>query len=117
MYDKLVKNVNAINTSKLVNKIDYNANLKDIKDKIPIINTLATTAALTVVENQILDVSGLVKETDYDEKIKGFENKYFTTSDYNKFMNNILDAKIKNTKLVNKYDIFGFINNNSNIFR
>ena len=38
------------------------------------------------------------------------ESKYFTTSDYNKFMNNILDAKIKNKKLVNK-SVSGFIDN------
>ena len=35
-----------------------------------------------------------LKKTDYDAKIAEMEKKYFTTSDYNKFMNNILDTKI-----------------------
>ena len=30
---------------------------------------------------------------------------------YNKFTNNILDAKIKNKNLINESDIFGFVNN------
>ena len=33
--DKLVKKVNAVDTSKLVNKSDYNDNIKDIEDKTP----------------------------------------------------------------------------------
>ena len=32
------------------------------------------------------------------------DDKYFTTSDYNKFMSNILDAKITQEKLVNESD-------------
>ena len=33
--DKLVKKVNAVDTSKLVNKADYNDKIKDIEDKTP----------------------------------------------------------------------------------
>ena len=33
-YHELVNKVNAIDTSKLVKKIDYNTKIKDIKDKI-----------------------------------------------------------------------------------
>ena len=33
--DKLVKKVNAADTSKLVNKTDYNDKIKDIEDKTP----------------------------------------------------------------------------------
>ena len=33
--DKLVKKVNAVDTSKLVNKTDYNDKIKDIVDKTP----------------------------------------------------------------------------------
>ena len=33
--DKLVKKVNAVDTSKLVNKSDYNDKIKDIEDKTP----------------------------------------------------------------------------------
>ena len=32
------------------------------------------------------------------------ENKYFTTSDYNKFTNNTPDAKVKQKKLVKESD-------------
>ena len=35
---------------------------------------------------------------DYDEKIKDIESKYFTTSGYDKFMDNIYDTKIKKIK-------------------
>ena len=34
-----------------------------------------------------------------------------STSDYNKFTNEILDDKIKSKKLVNKFDISEFIEN------
>ena len=39
------------------------------------------------------------------------ECKYFTTSKYNKFTNNILHANRKEKKLVNKSNKSGFINN------
>ena len=35
VYDGLVKNVDATDTSKLLTKTDYNAKIKDIEDKIP----------------------------------------------------------------------------------
>ena len=56
------------------------------------------------VEIKIPNVSGLVKKTDYDAEISGIQKKYFTTSDYNKFTKEILDAHIKETKLVDQYD-------------
>ena len=58
------------------------------------ITNLGTTAALTTVENKIPNFSDLVKKADYDAKISDIEDKYFTTSDYNKFTSNTLDAKI-----------------------
>ena len=39
------------------------------------------------------------------------ESEYFTTSNYNKFTRNILDAKIKEKELVDESAITGFINN------
>ena len=53
-----------------------------ILEKIPRITDLATTDALTIVENKIPVVTNLVNKAD------------FTTSDYLKFTNNILHAKI-----------------------
>ena len=40
----------------------------------------------------------LAKKTNYNAKISDVEKKYFTTFDYNVFMNDILDAKIKQKK-------------------
>ena len=60
---------------------------------------LATTAVINTkvggVENKIPDVNDLVNKKDDDAKISDIEGNYFTTSDYNKFTSNILDAKIK----------------------
>ena len=71
-----------------------NAKINDVKGEIRSITNLATTAALTTVENKIPKVSDLVKNVDYNVKISEMENKYFTASDYNKFTSNTLDAKM-----------------------
>ena len=42
------------------------------------------------------------KKVDYNAKISEMENKRFTTSDYNKFTSNTLDAKITQKILVNE---------------
>ena len=39
------------------------------------------------------------------------EGKYFTTSDYNKFMSDILDAEIKYQEIVNRSDISNLVEN------
>ena len=75
------------------------------------ISGLATTFALTEVENKIPDVSSSVKKTNYDLKILDIESKYFTTADYNKFTSQTLDAKIKQKKVIDKSNIADFINN------
>ena len=56
---------------------------------------LATTAAPHDVKNKIPNFSDLVIKTNYDSETKYIEDKYFTTSDYNKFTYEILDEKIK----------------------
>ena len=83
--------------NELVKKIEYNAKIKSIKDKIPgisnlasktILNTkinevkkdipnitnLATISALTSVETKIPSVTNLFKKTDYDTKVSEIEN-------------------------------------------
>ena len=98
VYDKLIAEVNNIdtsgfvskakydadktdlekkipNTSKLVKKSYYNAKTSELENKIPSISGLVTTSALTTVENKIPDVSSLVKKTDYDTKISEREKK------------------------------------------
>ena len=52
----------------------------------------STTAALSTVKNEILNVDDLVKKAEYDAKISDIESKFFTISDYNKFTSDILNA-------------------------
>ena len=66
---------------------------------------------MTAAENKIPDVNNLVKKTNCDAKISEIENKYITTTDYNKFTKNIVDNNIKSKNLVDKSAIAGFINN------
>ena len=54
---------------------------------------------------KIPDGSGLVKTTYYDAKISNIETKYFDTSDENIFHQKVLDAKINEKELVEKFDI------------
>ena len=63
------------------------------------------------VEKNIHDFTDLVKITDYDAKISDIEGRYFTASDYNKFISDILDAKIKQKALVKKSDISNLLKN------
>ena len=65
---------------------------------------LATTAALTTVENKTPNVSDLVKKSDYDAKDQKLKI-YINTSACNKFTSNALDAKITQKKLVNESDL------------
>ena len=46
--------------------------------------------------------SDFIIKGDYDSEIKDIKNKDFTTSDYNKFTNKILDAKITAKNVFNK---------------
>ena len=75
-----------------------NVKINEVNGKIT-----RNTAALTTVENKILGIGNLVKKGDTDAEIKHITDNYFTTSDYNKFTNNILDVKITAKKLVNEY--------------
>ena len=53
MHDQLVKKVNAVFTSKLVNNTYYNAMIKDIENKKASIFNLATTVARDTLENKL----------------------------------------------------------------
>ena len=46
----------------LLKKTDYNAKITETEGKITIVSGLATNAALTAVENKILNISNLVKK-------------------------------------------------------
>ena len=55
--------------SNLATKTNLNTKIRDVKNEIPSITGLATTSALTTVENKIPDTSNLVKETNYNVKV------------------------------------------------
>ena len=78
--------------------------------RIPSVTSLTTTAALTAVEIKLFNVSSLVKKQIMMQKYQTLKN-IFTTSDYNKFTRDILDAMIKWKTLVDKSSIAEFINN------
>ena len=63
------------------------------------------------VESKIPDVSGLGKKIFYDAKVSDIEKKYFTSSDYNKFTSGILDSKIKEKGLIDKFSISNLAKN------
>ena len=73
-------------------KIDYDNKITDIEGKTPTISGLATTATLNAIKNEIVNVSDIVKKTDYDAEVADIGDKYFTMSDYNRFTNDILYA-------------------------
>ena len=64
MYDKLVTKVIAIDTSGFVLKTQYNTGKSDLEEKID------------DVYKKIPDTSGLVKKTDYSDKITEIKGKY-----------------------------------------
>ena len=59
--------------------------------------------------NKISNVGDLVKKTGYDAYISDTEKKYFTTSDYNKFAKEILDAKMTKKAIVDKSDFSNLV--------
>ena len=63
------------------------------------------------VQNKIPVVSDLVKKTHYNAKMSEIEGRYITTSDYNKFTKEALDAMTKQKELVNKSNISNPVKN------
>ena len=85
----------------LATTVALNAN--EVKGEIPNITNLATTSALSAIENKIPSVSNLVKTTDYNTKISEIRkkitdynhDKYITSPEFNKFITEILDFRLK----------------------
>ena len=92
----MVQKVNVIHDSGFVKKSVCDSKINETKDKIPSITGSALATTFNDAKNKIPDISDLVK-------------KQIIPSDYNKFMNETLDVKIKNKKLVNESDISEFI--------
>lgn len=100
VYNELVKNTSVILS-------DYGVKISDI-GKVSSIIGLATTAYITVAENNIPNVSELFRKRDIETRDKETKkHKCFTTFGCNKCTNNMLDAKIKNEIVVNDSDISG----------
>ena len=78
------------------------AQINEVNGEILGTTNLATIAALATVENKIANISDLVIKADHDAEIRDIKNKYFTTTDNNKFSSNIFDGKITTKKLVNE---------------
>ena len=137
-YDKLVTKVNNLNigTGKFILKSDYDADKTELENKIPNISNLATKAALTTIENKIPnisnpatkaalntiekkkpDVSNLVKKSDYDTKIKDIENKYITTTEFNKLASDAVNARIVQANLVKKTDFDNKLSDQENCIK
>ena len=64
--------------------------------------TTCLNTKISEVKNKIPAVDDLLKKTDYDAKMLKIEGNCITNSDYNNFMSDILDAKIKQKELVKK---------------
>ena len=61
--------------SGLVIKTDFNSKTSEVEGKIPINSGLATTSALSAVEDKISDVCSLVKKTEFNTKVTEVESK------------------------------------------
>ena len=74
---------------------------------------MATTTALTAVENKIPNVRNLVKKTDNNTKISEIEkkitdhnhDKHVTTSKFNKFTAEIFAVRLKQANLASKFNL------------
>ena len=94
----------------LLKKKGYNAKGSEIEGKIPSISGLATTSALTAVENKITSVSTLVKITDYDTKISQLKkkltdhkhDKYITTPECHMLTAENFAARLTKANLITK---------------
>ena len=59
--------------------------INEVKGKVPNITNLAITNAITAVENEICNISNLVKETDYKTKTNEIGKKIFD-NDHDKYV-------------------------------
>ena len=136
-YNSLKTKVDNIDTTNFVLKTKYEKDESGFEDKIskidkkipdvsnlvrkqilmlkllilPSISGLATNTALTAVENKILDVSSLVKKTDYHTNVCEIENKvndhnhgkYITTPEFNTLAPDVFKVRLAaQTDLIRK---------------
>ena len=77
-----------------------NAEINEVKDKTPNVNNLATTIALTVVENKIPNVSNLFRKTDHNVKVIKIENKIATDHDLDNYITTYEFKKLSSENLL-----------------
>ena len=85
--------------------------LTELENKIPVVSSLATKAALSVVKNKIPSIS-IVKKTDHDTKISELEKKitdhihdnYITAPAFNTLPANVFNARLAQDNLITKTD-------------
>ena len=97
-------NKKILEVSGLITATVFYAKFGQLKNEITYTSDLVTTTVLNTkigeVGRKIPNVSGIFRRTDYNAKISNIKKKYFMTSDYNKYISEILDAKIKEKGLV-----------------
>ena len=94
----------------LVKKLDCNAKITEIESKIPSITGLATNSALTAAEDEILNVSNLVKKQIMAQKLLKLKkkltdddhDKYITTSEFNNLAARFFTARLAQANLIRK---------------
>lgn len=83
--------------------------IKYLFNKIPSTAGLVSTAALntkvTEIKNEIPHISCLFNKTDCDARIKEIDDRYNTTSEFNKFWSKIFDDELKGEKLATNIDL------------
>ena len=86
-YNAKIKNIKdkIPDISNLATKTNLNTKISEVKNEIPSITGLATTSALTAVENKIPDTSNFVKKTDYNAKVTEIEKK-ITDHNHDKYI-------------------------------
>ena len=87
VYNAKIKNIEdkIPDINNLATDVSLNAEINEVKSEMPNITNLATTTALTAVENKIPSVSTLVEKDDYNTKTSKIENK-ITDHDHDKYI-------------------------------
>ena len=76
-YNAKIKNIKdkIPDISNLATKTNLNTKINEVKNEIPSITGLATTSALTAVETKIPDTNNLVKKKNYNAKVTEIKKK------------------------------------------
>ena len=92
LYNPKIKNIEdkIPDINNLATNTTFNSKINEIQNKIPNITNLATTSALTAVENKIPNVGSLSRKHDYNTKINETGNKITSDHDHDKLLKNLI---------------------------